>query len=112
MRLEASRRKVKAKSKTKKTAFDFDYELGFWLDNNTFIKADDAELKLVERKEPSVHEIKQVPMVIFRNAVEIWVNDSDKIVGVINHKEFGLWLDAINDALKKIRKNPPVAKAT
>lgn len=108
--MEESEGKTKPKSQVEKPAFD--YRNGFWLDNNTFIKADDAEIKLVERKEPSVHEIKETPMVIFTNAVEIWVNDDDKIVGVTNHPKFGLWLDAINNALQKIQKNPPVSKVS
>jgi len=110
MILVASGRKTKPKAQVEKPAFD--YQNGFWLDNNTFIKAENAEIKLVERKDPSVRETKEAPMVIFTNVVEIWVNDEDKIVGVTNHPKFGLWLDAINNALQKVRKNPPVSKVS
>jgi len=100
----ASGRKAKPKVQVEKPSFD--YQNGFWLDNNIFIKADNAEIKLVEKKKLSVYgETKEDKMVIFANAVEIWVDEDDKIVGVTNHPKFALWLDAINnDALQKIEK--------
>lgn len=107
----ASLRKTKPKTQTEKPTFD--YQNGFWLDDNTFIKADNAEIKRFARKDEGVYgQTKEAPMVIFTNAVEILVNDDDKIMGVINHPKFGLWLDAINDALKTIKKNPIVSEVS
>ena len=77
------------------------------------IKADNAEIRPVERKEPSIHEeTKEAPMVVFTNAVEITVNAKDQIVGVTNYPKLGLWLDTVNHALQRIRKNSSLSKET
>lgn len=109
--LGTSTKRTKPKTQTEQPTFD--YQNGFWLDNNTFIKADNAEIKLTQRKDGGVYgQTKEASMVIFTNAVEILVNDDDKIVGVTSYPKFGLWLDAIVNALETIQKNPPVSKVS
>ena len=51
--LGASTRRTKPKTQTEQPTSD--YQNGFWLDNNTFIKADNAEIKLTQRKDGSVY---------------------------------------------------------
>lgn len=82
---------------------------GFWLDNGTFVRADDAEVKVLERKVMSpLGGIEEAKIVIFIDAVEILVDANDKIMGVTEHPKLALWLDAVDRALREIKKNPPI----
>jgi hypothetical protein len=89
-----------------------EYKHGFWLDENTFIMADDAEIKKVRK--PSIMSISQESveedMLILTNAVEMTVDNHGKILGENKHEHFGLWLDTVNKAIaeherKKERAN-------
>jgi hypothetical protein len=76
---------------------------GFWLSENMFFMADSAEIAMAERKilgNPYVG-IEKTPMLILTNAVEMTVNDNNKIIGVDKHPKFGLWLDAVNKAIMR-----------
>ncbi|MCW4053208.1 MAG: hypothetical protein NWE78_08395 [Candidatus Bathyarchaeota archaeon] len=97
------------RSKTRLKKLNFDCRTGLWLDNSTFVRADSAEIKVLKRKVMSpLGGIEEDVIVIFTNAVEILVNANDKIMGVAEHPEFALWLDAIDRALREIKKNPPI----
>lgn len=63
------------------------YKEGFWLDQNTFIKADDAELVTAQRQGNPTF------MVILHNVVVMTCNAEGRIVSVVNHKKYGVWLD-------------------
>jgi len=58
---------------------------GFWLTENTFIKADSAQLVIVPGRENR-------KMVVLRNAVEMLVRNN-KIISVDLHDKFGVWKD-------------------
>jgi len=79
-----------------------EYQNGFWLDKNTFIKADKAQINMVERKiaESTYGKGEKAQMLILTNAVEMTVDKNGKILGVETHPKFGLWLDAVNKAMK------------
>lgn len=80
------------------------YRDGFWLDKNTLIKADDVRVQLVERKilGSSLAKSENVPMLILTNAIEMMVDDKGKILGVEKHPQLGLWLDAVNRAMRNL----------
>lgn len=100
------RRAKKTETRLKKLGFDC--HNGFWLDASTFLCADDAEVKVLERKAMSpLGGVEEAAMVILTNVVEILVNDNDKITGVTVHPKLALWSDAIDRALREIKKNPP-----
>lgn len=101
------RLKKQAASRLKKLGFDC--RKGFWLDVSTFIRADKEEVKVLERRAMSpLGGIEEAAMVILTSAVEILVDDNDKITGVTVHPKLALWIDAIDRALREINKNPPL----
>lgn len=82
------------------------YRDGVWIDKNTLIKADDARVQLVNRRilGSSLGKSENAPMLILTNAIEMMVDDKGKIKGVDKRPHLGLWLDAVNRAMK----NPSV----
>jgi hypothetical protein len=74
------------------------YLNGFFLDRNTFLKADDAAVVLVPHKEESAPMVEK-PMIILKNVVEMTVAPSGKIVAVGCWPELGVWIDAVEHAL-------------
>jgi hypothetical protein len=77
-----------------------EYKHGFWLDKNTFVVADEVEIKKVRK--PSMYANQgstEEDMLILTNAVEMIVDKSGKILGEDRHAHFGLWLDAVNKAI-------------
>lgn len=82
---------------------------GFWLDEYTFIKAEQASLKMVNRATSgfSLEKIETAPMLILTDVVEMVVDKNDKILGLERIKKFGLWLDALGRIFEKnILKKP------
>lgn len=79
------------------------YLNGFFLDRNTFLKADDAAVVLVPRKEEGGRAAEK-PMIILRNVVEMTVNHTGKVVAVECRPELGVWVDAFEHALKRFNK--------
>lgn len=76
---------------------------GFWLTKNMFFMADNAEIAMVDKKilgDP-YRRIEKTPMLILTNAVEMTVNNNNKIIGVGKHPKFGLWLDTVNKAIMR-----------
>ncbi len=52
--------------------------------------------------------MEEAALVILTNVVEILVDDNDKITAVTVHPKLALWADAIDRALREIKKNPPL----
>jgi hypothetical protein len=75
-----------------------EYEHGFWLDKNTFIMADKAEIKKAQRKRltNAYNEIEEADMLILTNVVEMTVDNNGKILGEDKRPNLGLWLDHAN----------------
>jgi len=75
---------------------------GFWLDEYTFIKADEAQLVKVERQKlEGEHNSAPVPIVILNNTVEMVVDKNKKILSVESKEKLGLWLDSLSKIIKK-----------
>jgi hypothetical protein len=79
------------------------YLNGFFLDRNTFLKADDADLVMVPRSE-GVGRPAEKPMIILKNVVEMTVDHRGKVVAVENKPELGVWVDALEHALERFNK--------
>jgi hypothetical protein len=79
------------------------YLNGFFLDRNTFLKADGAELVMVPRKEEDGRAVDK-PMVILKNVVEMTIDHKGKVVAVENKPELGVWVDALERALERFNK--------
>ena len=79
------------------------YLNGFFLDRNTFLKADSADLVMVPRKEEGGRATDK-PMIILKNVVEMTVDHRGKIVAVENKPELGVWVDALEHALERFNK--------
>jgi hypothetical protein len=88
------------KTKVQEQKPEFDYQSGFWIDKHTFIKADDAEIKIVGRPTLSGTHIEEAKMVVFSNAIEMTVDGNNKILGIEKHPKFGLWLDTVEKAIQ------------
>ncbi len=86
-----------------KDKFKSHYLNGFFLDENTFLKADDAELVMAWRKDEDGRPT-QKPMVVLKKAVEMIVDRRGKIVAVECKEKFGVWVDAFEDALESFNK--------
>jgi hypothetical protein len=86
-----------------KEEFESYYLNGFFLDRNTFLKADDAELVMAWRKDDDGRPI-QRPMVVLKEAVEMIVDHRGKIVAVECKEKLGIWVDAFEHALKSFNK--------
>lgn len=79
---------------------------GFWLTKNMFVMADNAEIAMVDKKllgDPN-RRVEKTPMLILTNAVEMTVNNNNKIIGVDKHPKFGLWLDTVNKAIMRAER--------
>lgn len=78
-----------------------EYKHGFWLNKNTFIMADEVEIKKVRRSNQAYVSAgsEEADMLILTNAVEMTVDNNGKILGEDKHEHFGLWLDAVNKAM-------------
>lgn len=78
------------------------YRDGFWLDKNTLIKADDVRVQLVKRRilGSPLGKSENVPMLILTNVIEMMVDDKGKIKGVDKRPQLGLWLDAVDRAMR------------
>ncbi len=74
---------------------------GFWLDKNTFIKADGIQIVKVERQKlDGEQKSEPLPMVILNGVVEMVVDKDNKILSVDSKEKFGFWLDALSRILK------------
>jgi len=76
---------------------------GFFLDRNTFLKADNADLVMIPRRDED-GRLTEKPMVILRNVVEMTVDHKGKIVAVENSPELGIWVDAIERAIERFNR--------
>ncbi len=79
------------------------YLNGFFLDQNTFLKADDAVLVMVSRKDGAGRPT-QKPMVVLKKAVEMIVDRQGRIVAVECKEKLGVWADAFEHALERYNK--------
>jgi len=79
------------------------YLNGFFLDRNTFLKADSADLVMAPRREESGRATDK-PMLILKTVVEMTVDHRGKIVAVENKPELGVWIDALEHALERFNK--------
>jgi hypothetical protein len=86
-----------------KDVFKSWYLNGFFLDENTFVKADDAELVLAWRKDEDGRPTHK-PMVVLKKAVEMIVDRRGRIVAVECKEKLGVWVDAFEHALKSFNK--------
>jgi hypothetical protein len=79
-----------------------EYRNGFWLDKNTYIKADEAQIQVVGRRKPgdTYGRSENAQMLILTDAVEMIVDDKGKILGLDKHPKFGLWLETVNKAIR------------
>ena len=80
------------------------YLSGFFLDRNTFLKADDASVIMVPRKGDDGRVVDK-QMIVLENVTEMMVNHSGKIVAVENKHQLGVWVDAFEDALERYNKD-------
>lgn len=79
------------------------YLNGFFLDRNTFVKADSADLVMAPRRDEDGRAADK-PMLILKNVVEMTVDHRGKIVAVENKPELGVWVDALEHALERFNK--------
>ena len=86
-----------------KVKFESWYLSGFFLDENTFVKADDASLVMAWRKDEDGRPT-QKPMVVLKKAVEMLVDRRGKIVAVECKEKLGVWVDAFEHALECYNK--------
>jgi len=75
------------------------YLNGFFLDRNTFLKADDAEFTVTPRKGDDGRMIEK-PMVVLKNVAEMTIDHQGKIVAVRCMEKLGVWADAFEHAMK------------
>jgi hypothetical protein len=80
-----------------------EYKNGFWLNKNTFIKADDIEIMTARRKALGnpYGKTEDASMLVLTNAVEMIVDKNGKILGLEKRQKLGLWLDHVNKILKE-----------
>lgn len=86
-----------------KDKFKSYYLNGFFLDQNTFLKADDAVWVMVSRKDRAGRPT-QKPMVVLKKAVEMIVDRQGRIVAVECKEKLGVWADAFEHALERYNK--------
>ena len=86
-----------------KDKFKSYYLNGFFLDQNTFLKADDATWVMVSRKDGAGRPT-QKPMVVLKKAVEMIVDRQGRIVAVECKEKLGVWADAFEHALERYNK--------
>jgi predicted RNase H-like nuclease (RuvC/YqgF family) len=76
---------------------------GFFIDRNTFLKADEADLVMVLRRDEDGRAAEK-PMIILKKVVEMTVDSKGKVVAVENKPELGVWVDALEHALERFNK--------
>lgn len=78
------------------------YREGFWLDRNTFIKADKVRIQMVGRKKVGDRLVRSenAQMLILTEAIEMIVDDKGKILGLGKYSGLGLWLETVRKAMK------------
>jgi hypothetical protein len=82
-----------------------EYKHGFWIDKNTFVMADQVEIKKVRKSSLNIYQDSvEEDMLIMTNAVEMMMDNTGKILGETKHKHFGLWLDAANKAIAEYER--------
>ena len=86
-----------------KVKFESWYLNGVFLDENTFVKADDVSLLMAWRKDEDGRPT-QKPMVVLKRAVEMIVDRRGKIVAVECKEKLGVWVDAFEHALECYNK--------
>ena len=86
-----------------KEVFRSCYLNGFFLDANTFLKADDAKVLMVPRRNDDGKVVER-PMIVLKNVVEMMVDHCGKIVSVENKRELGVWVTAVEHSLKTFNK--------
>jgi hypothetical protein len=79
------------------------YKGGFFLDKNTFLKADDADVVMVPHKDDDGKVVDR-PMIVLKNVVEMMVDHRGKIVAVENKSKLGVWVASFENALEKFNK--------
>ncbi len=78
---------------------------GFFLDKNTFLMADHADVVMVPHKEDDGRVVDR-PMIVLKNVVEMMVDHRGKIVAVENKSKLGVWAASFENALEKFNKEP------
>ena len=73
---------------------------GFWLDKNTFIKSDYADIALAKLKGDKGKLIER-PMIILREATILTVNHNRRIISVERKSIFGVWTHIAEPALER-----------
>lgn len=81
------------------------YLNGFFLDRNTFLKADDAELIMASRKDDDGRPA-QKPMIVLKRMVEMSVDHRGRVVAVECREKLGVWADAFEHAIEWFNKPP------
>lgn len=79
------------------------YLNGFFLDKNTFLKADDADLIMAPRKDDDGRMVDK-PMVVLKNVVEMTVDYRGKVVAVESREKLGVWVDAFEHAIERFNE--------
>jgi hypothetical protein len=79
------------------------YLNGFFLDRNTFLKADNAVLVMVPHRGEDGRIVGK-PMIILKNVVEMTVDHKGKVVAVENRSELGIWVDAVEHAIERFNR--------
>jgi hypothetical protein len=86
-----------------------EYREGFWLNRNTFIKADKVRIQMVGRKKRGdlFGRSENAQMLILTDAIEMLADDKGKILGLGKHSGLGLWLETVNEAMKNQKMAGP-----
>jgi hypothetical protein len=79
------------------------YLSGFFLDRNTFLKADGADLVMVPHRGED-GRMAEKPMIILKNVVEMTVDHRGKVVAVENRPELGVWVEALEHAMERFNR--------
>jgi len=86
-----------------KDKFKSCYLNGFFLDANTFLKADDAYVRMASRKGDDGRPTEK-PMIILKKVVEMTVDSHGRIVAVECKEKLGVWVDAFEHAIEWFNK--------
>lgn len=73
---------------------------GFWLDKNTFLKSDDADIALAKLKGDNGKLVER-PMILLKEATILTVNHDRRIVSVDRKSTFGVWAHVAEPALER-----------
>jgi hypothetical protein len=82
------------------------YLSGFFLDGNTFLKADDADVIMVPRKDDNGRVVDR-PMIVLKNVVQMMVDHRGRVVAVESKRELGVWVSAFEHALERFNPEHP-----